>query len=125
MTLPMQPAGQTAVADPPVTSGKVTLRSCCVYIKRAPQGRMVHTPRTVPPGHAAGFPSPSAQATRPRYRRAPHRPGPRSVRRGVMALDIGRTAFEREVRRARVDGRPVPVVAIVGGGLSGLATAAQ
>jgi len=42
-----------------------------------------------------------------------------------MALDIGRTAFEREVRRARVDGRPVPTVAIVGGGLSGLATAIQ
>ena len=42
-----------------------------------------------------------------------------------MALDIGRTAFEREVRRARVDGRPVPTVAIVGGGLSGLAAAIQ
>ena len=40
-----------------------------------------------------------------------------------MALDIGHTAFEREVRRARVEGRPVPTVAIVGGGLSGLATA--
>ena len=42
-----------------------------------------------------------------------------------MALDIGRTAFEREVRRAHVEGRPVPSVAIVGGGLSGLAAAAQ
>ncbi len=42
-----------------------------------------------------------------------------------MGLDIGRTAFERETRRARVDGRPVPTVAIVGGGLSGLATAIQ
>ena len=42
-----------------------------------------------------------------------------------MALDIGHTAFEREVRRARVDGRPTPSVAIVGGGLSGLATAIQ
>ena len=42
-----------------------------------------------------------------------------------MALDIGRTAAEREVRRARVEGRPVPTVAIVGGGLSGLATAIQ
>ncbi len=42
-----------------------------------------------------------------------------------MALDIGRTAFEREVRRAHVEGRPVPTVAIVGGGLSGLATAIQ
>ena len=42
-----------------------------------------------------------------------------------MALDIGHTAFEREVRRARVEGRPVPPVAIVGGGLSGLATAIQ
>ena len=42
-----------------------------------------------------------------------------------MALDIGRTAFEREVRRAHVDGRPVPTVAIVGGGLSGLAAAIQ
>jgi len=42
-----------------------------------------------------------------------------------MALDIGRKAFEREVRRARVEGRPTPTVAIVGGGLSGLATAIQ
>ena len=42
-----------------------------------------------------------------------------------MALEIGRTAFEREVRRARVEGRPVPSVVIVGGGLSGLATAIQ
>ena len=42
-----------------------------------------------------------------------------------MALDIGRAAFEREVRRAQVEGRPVPTVAIVGGGLSGLATAIQ
>ena len=42
-----------------------------------------------------------------------------------MALDIGRTALGREVRRARVEGRPVPTVAIVGGGLSGLAAAVQ
>lgn len=42
-----------------------------------------------------------------------------------MALDIGRTAFEREVRHAHVAGRPVPTVAIVGGGLSGLAAAIQ
>jgi cation diffusion facilitator CzcD-associated flavoprotein CzcO len=42
-----------------------------------------------------------------------------------MALDIGHRAFEREVRRARVEGRPTPAVAIVGGGLSGLATAIQ
>ncbi len=42
-----------------------------------------------------------------------------------MALDIGRKAFEHEVRRAHLDGRPVPTVAIVGGGLSGLATAIQ
>jgi cation diffusion facilitator CzcD-associated flavoprotein CzcO len=42
-----------------------------------------------------------------------------------MALDIGRKAFEREVRRANVEGRPPPTVAIVGGGLSGLATAIQ
>jgi cation diffusion facilitator CzcD-associated flavoprotein CzcO len=42
-----------------------------------------------------------------------------------MALDIGRRAFEREVRHALVEGRPVPTVAIVGGGLSGLAAAAQ
>ena len=42
-----------------------------------------------------------------------------------MALDIGHKAFEREVRRARVEGRPTPTVAIVGGGLSGLATAIQ
>ncbi|MGD0881713.1 MAG: NAD(P)/FAD-dependent oxidoreductase [Acidimicrobiales bacterium] len=42
-----------------------------------------------------------------------------------MALDIGRRTFEREVRRAHVEGRPVPTVAIVGGGLSGLAAAAQ
>ena len=27
-----------------------------------------------------------------------------------MALEIGRTAFAREVRRARVEGRPVPSV---------------
>ena len=42
-----------------------------------------------------------------------------------MALDIGLKAFEREVHRARVEGRPPPTVAIVGGGLSGLATAIQ
>ncbi len=42
-----------------------------------------------------------------------------------MALDIGLKAFEREVRRARLEGRPPPTVAIVGGGLSGLATAIQ
>jgi len=42
-----------------------------------------------------------------------------------LALDIGRKVFEREVRRARVEGRPTPTVAIVGGGLSGLATAIQ
>jgi len=42
-----------------------------------------------------------------------------------MALDIGRTAFDRAVRRARVEGRGEPRVVIVGGGLSGLATAIQ
>ena len=42
-----------------------------------------------------------------------------------MALDIGHREFEREVRRARGEGRPTPRVAIVGGGLSGLATAVQ
>ena len=42
-----------------------------------------------------------------------------------MALDIGRTTFERAVRRARVEGRGEPRVVIVGGGLSGLATAIQ
>ena len=42
-----------------------------------------------------------------------------------MALDIGHKAFEREVRRARAEGRPTPSVVIVGGGLSGLATAVQ
>lgn len=42
-----------------------------------------------------------------------------------MALDIGHKAFDREVRRARVEGRPTPTVAIVGGGLSGLAAAIQ
>ena len=42
-----------------------------------------------------------------------------------MALDIGHRAFEREVRRAKVEGRPTPTVAIVGGGLSGLAAAIQ
>jgi len=42
-----------------------------------------------------------------------------------VALDIGLKAFRREVRRARVEGRPPPTVAIVGGGLSGLATAIQ
>ena len=42
-----------------------------------------------------------------------------------MALDIGHREFEREVRVARGEGRPTPRVAIVGGGLSGLATAIQ
>ena len=42
-----------------------------------------------------------------------------------MALDIGRTVLAEEVRRAQVGGRPVPTVAVVGGGLSGLATAIQ
>lgn len=42
-----------------------------------------------------------------------------------MPLDIGRKALEGEVRAARAEGRPVPSVAIVGGGLSGLATAIQ
>jgi len=42
-----------------------------------------------------------------------------------MGLDIGRKAFEHAVRRARVEGRSEPKVAIVGGGLSGLATAIQ
>ena len=42
-----------------------------------------------------------------------------------MALDIGHKVLDREVRRARVEGRPTPTVAIVGGGLSGLATAIQ
>jgi cation diffusion facilitator CzcD-associated flavoprotein CzcO len=42
-----------------------------------------------------------------------------------VALDIGLRAFEREVRRARVEGRPTPTVVIVGGGLSGLAAAVQ
>ncbi len=42
-----------------------------------------------------------------------------------MGLDIGQRAFGREVRRARVEGRPVPTVVIVGGGLSGLAAAIQ
>jgi cation diffusion facilitator CzcD-associated flavoprotein CzcO len=42
-----------------------------------------------------------------------------------MALDIGRRRLEREVRSARQQGRPTPMVAIVGGGLSGLATAMQ
>jgi cation diffusion facilitator CzcD-associated flavoprotein CzcO len=42
-----------------------------------------------------------------------------------MALEIGRKAFEDEVRRAGVEGRQIPTVAIVGGGLSGLAAAIQ
>lgn len=42
-----------------------------------------------------------------------------------MAIDIGHRAFGREVRRARAEGRPTPSVAIIGGGLSGLATAIQ
>ncbi len=42
-----------------------------------------------------------------------------------MALDIGRRRLEREVRAARLDGRALPRVVIVGGGLSGLASAIQ
>ena len=42
-----------------------------------------------------------------------------------MALEIGHKAFVREVHRAGVEGRPTPTVAIVGGGLSGLAAAIQ
>jgi cation diffusion facilitator CzcD-associated flavoprotein CzcO len=42
-----------------------------------------------------------------------------------MALDIGHRELAREVRRAQREGRPTPRVAIVGGGLSGLATAVQ
>jgi cation diffusion facilitator CzcD-associated flavoprotein CzcO len=42
-----------------------------------------------------------------------------------MALEVGHKAFKREVKRARVEGRPTPTVAIVGGGLSGMATAIQ
>ena len=42
-----------------------------------------------------------------------------------MALDIGHRALDRAVRQTRGEGRPTPRVAIVGGGLSGLATAIQ
>ena len=42
-----------------------------------------------------------------------------------MALDIGRRRLEWEVRAARAEGRPTPRVAIVGGGLSGLAMGMQ
>lgn len=42
-----------------------------------------------------------------------------------MALDIGRKAFRRELRCAHAEGRPVPSVLIVGGGLSGLAMGIQ
>ena len=47
--------------------------------------------------------------------------------RGVeMALDVGRRRFAREASAARAaEGRPVPAVVIVGGGLSGLAMAMQ
>ncbi len=42
-----------------------------------------------------------------------------------MALDIGQRTFEDQVRRAKVDGRPLPRVAIIGAGFSGLAAAIQ
>jgi cation diffusion facilitator CzcD-associated flavoprotein CzcO len=42
-----------------------------------------------------------------------------------MAMDIGRRAFRRAARAAHTEGRPVPSVAIVGGGLSGLAMGIQ
>jgi cation diffusion facilitator CzcD-associated flavoprotein CzcO len=42
-----------------------------------------------------------------------------------MALDIGRRLLERAVGDARRHGRPPPTVAIVGGGLSGLAMGIQ
>jgi cation diffusion facilitator CzcD-associated flavoprotein CzcO len=42
-----------------------------------------------------------------------------------MALDIGRRQLETAIRAARAQGRPPPSVAIVGGGLSGLAMAMQ
>jgi cation diffusion facilitator CzcD-associated flavoprotein CzcO len=42
-----------------------------------------------------------------------------------MALDVGRRRFAREATAARAEGRPVPAVVIVGGGLSGLAMAMQ
>jgi cation diffusion facilitator CzcD-associated flavoprotein CzcO len=42
-----------------------------------------------------------------------------------MALDIGRRQLERQVRSARLEGRTLPRVVIVGGGLSGLGTAIQ
>ncbi len=42
-----------------------------------------------------------------------------------MALDIGKRRLERAVQDARSQGRRTPSVVIVGGGLSGLATAMQ
>ncbi len=42
-----------------------------------------------------------------------------------MALDIGRRQLEQEVRSARMEGRALPRVVIVGGGLSGLGMAIQ
>ncbi len=42
-----------------------------------------------------------------------------------MALDIGRRQLEHAVRSARLEGRPLPRVVIVGGGLSGLGAAIQ
>ncbi len=42
-----------------------------------------------------------------------------------MALDIGRRRLERAVRVARLEGRTMPHVVIVGGGLSGLAMGMQ
>ena len=42
-----------------------------------------------------------------------------------MALDIGRRQLARAVRTARLEGRALPRVVIVGGGLSGLGTAIQ
>ncbi len=43
----------------------------------------------------------------------------------AVALDVGRRRLHRAVRNAAVEGRPVPSVLIVGGGLSGLAMAIQ
>ncbi|MGH9080731.1 MAG: flavin-containing monooxygenase [Acidimicrobiales bacterium] len=42
-----------------------------------------------------------------------------------VALDVGRRQLAKEVRTARSDGRTVPSVIIVGGGMSGLAMAMQ
>ncbi len=42
-----------------------------------------------------------------------------------MALEIGERRLRAAVRRAHVEGRPVPTVLIVGGGLSGLAMGIQ